>query len=37
MKRVVLIFGLISGLISSALMFLTLPLMHNGAINFENG
>jgi hypothetical protein len=30
MKRTVLIFGLISGAIASALMFLTLPLMHNG-------
>lgn len=37
MKRIVIIFGLISGVISSALMFLTLPLMHNGAINFSNG
>src|SRR3954454_18656384 len=30
MKRIVLIFGLISGVIASALMFLTLPFMHNG-------
>ena len=37
MKRIVIIFGLISGFISSALMFLTLPLMHTGAINFSNG
>jgi hypothetical protein len=37
MKRIVIIFGLISGVISSALMFLTLPLMHSGAINFSNG
>ena len=37
MKRIVIIFGVISGLISSALMFLTLPLMHTGAINFSNG
>jgi len=37
MKRIVIIFGLISGVISSALMFLTLPLMHTGAINFSNG
>ena len=29
MKKVVIIFGLISGLISSALMFLTLPLIKN--------
>ena len=37
MKRVVLIFGLISGAISSAMMFLTLPLMHRGIVNFKNG
>jgi len=37
MKRVVIIFGLISGVISSALMFLTLPLIKNGTINFDNG
>jgi len=37
MKRIVIIFGLISGVISSALMFLTLPFMHNGTVNFENG
>jgi len=37
MKKVVIIFGLISGLISSALMFLTLPLIKNGTINFDNG
>ena len=37
MKRIVIIFGLISGVISSALMFLTLPLMHNDTVNFENG
>ena len=37
MKRTVLIFGLISGAISSALMFLTLPLINRGTINFDNG
>jgi hypothetical protein len=37
MKKVVIVFGLISGVISSALMFLTLPLMKNGTINFDNG
>ncbi len=37
MKRIVLIFGVISGLISSAMMFLTLPLMKRGVINFSNG
>jgi hypothetical protein len=37
MKKVVIVFGLISGVISSALMFLTLPLLNNGTINFKNG
>ncbi|MEO8035821.1 MAG: DUF4199 domain-containing protein [Acidobacteriota bacterium] len=36
MKRIVIVFGLISGVISSAMMFLTLPLLHKGTINFEN-
>jgi hypothetical protein len=33
MKRVVLVFGLISGAISSAMMFLTLPLIDSGAVS----
>jgi len=37
MKKIVLVFGLISGAISSAMMFLTLPLMHRGVVNFKNG
>jgi hypothetical protein len=37
MKRIVLIFGVISGVISSTLMFLTLPLIKNGTVNFDNG
>ena len=37
MKRVVLVFGLISGAVSSAMMFLTLPFINSGAINFKNG
>lgn len=37
MKRVVLIFGLLSGAVSSAMMFLTLPLINRGVVNFENG
>jgi Protein of unknown function (DUF4199) len=37
MKRVVLVFGLISGAISSAMMFLTLPLLENGTVNNHNG
>lgn len=37
MKRTVLIFGLISGAISSAMMLLTLPLINRGTVNFDNG
>jgi Protein of unknown function (DUF4199) len=37
MKKVVIVFGLISGAISSALMFLTIPFMHSGVVSFENG
>lgn len=37
MKKVVIVFGLISGAISSAMMFLTLPLLNNGTINNHNG
>ena len=37
MKRTVLVFGLISGAVSSAMMFLTLPLINRGTINFDNG
>ena len=37
MKKVVIVFGLISGAISSAMMFLTLPFITSGAINFKNG
>jgi hypothetical protein len=37
MKKIVLIFGLISGFISSALMLLTVPLVNNGTINNHNG
>jgi len=37
MKRIVLIFGLISGAVSSAMMFLTLPLIDRGVLNFSNG
>ena len=35
MKKVVLVFGLISGAISSAMMFLTLPFIKNGSL--KNG
>ena len=37
MKKVVIVFGLISGAISAAMMFLTIPLMNKGTINFKNG
>jgi hypothetical protein len=37
MKRIVIVFGLVSGAISSALMFLTLPLINSGRVNFDNG
>jgi hypothetical protein len=39
MKKVVIVFGLISGAISSAMMFLTLtlPFLKNGTINNHNG
>jgi hypothetical protein len=37
MKKIVLIFGLISGFISSGLMLLTVPLVNNGTINNHNG
>jgi hypothetical protein len=36
MKRIVLTFGVISGLISSAMMFLTLPLIDRGVLSFHN-
>ena len=37
MKRTVLVFGILSGVVSSAMMFLTLPLINRGTINFDNG
>jgi len=37
MKKVVLIFGILSGAVSSAMMFLTLPLIKNETINNHNG
>ncbi|HJT17444.1 MAG TPA: DUF4199 domain-containing protein [Thermoanaerobaculia bacterium] len=37
MKRIVITFGVISGAVSSAMMFLTLPLISRGTINFKNG
>ena len=37
MKKIVLVFGLISGAISSAMMFVTLPFIKSGAIDNKNG
>lgn len=37
MKKIVLTFGLISGLISVAMMAVTLPLTMNGVIDFDKG
>jgi Protein of unknown function (DUF4199) len=37
MKRTVLIFGVISGLISSLMMLITLTLVNRGSVNFDNG
>jgi hypothetical protein len=37
MKKVVLVFGLISGAISSAMMFLSVPFVKSGALNNKNG
>jgi hypothetical protein len=37
MKRTVLVFGLISGAISTLMMWLTLPLINRGTINHDNG
>jgi hypothetical protein len=37
MKKTVIVFGLISGAVSSAMMFLTLPFVKSGAINNHNG
>jgi hypothetical protein len=37
MKRVVIVFGLLSGAVSSAMMFLTLPLIRSGALDDRNG
>ena len=37
MKKVVLVFGLISGLISSTMMFITMPFVKDGTIHDETG
>jgi len=37
MRKIILIYGLISGAIISAFMFMTMPLWESGTINFDNG
>src|ERR1051325_10030688 len=37
MKRTVIVFGLLSGAVSSAMMFLTLPLIRHDNVNFKHG
>ena len=37
MRKIILTYGLISGSIISAFMFMTMPLWENGTINFDNG
>lgn len=37
MKKLIITYGLISGTITAALMFITMPMLDNGTIKFENG
>jgi hypothetical protein len=37
MKKVVLVYGLIAGIILAIMFFVTVPLHKNGTINFDNG
>jgi hypothetical protein len=37
MKKIVLIYGIISGVIVGAMLIITMPLYENGTLNFENG
>lgn len=37
MKKIVIVFGLISGVISSAMMFITMPFVKNGTLHDQNG
>lgn len=37
MKRVVLTFGTIAGLITAAMFFISMPLLKSGVLNFDNG
>ncbi len=37
MKKIVLVYGVIAGLIVGAMFFITMPLYDNGTLNFDNG
>ena len=37
MKRIIIVYGLISGAIVGGLMLSTVPFLHSGTINFDNG
>jgi hypothetical protein len=37
MKRIIVTYGIISGIIVAALMFVTMPLWDSGVVNFSNG
>ena len=37
MKKIILVYGLISGAIVGAMMLITMPLYQNGTLKFENG
>lgn len=37
MKRIIVTYGIISGIIVAVLMFLTMPLWDSGVVNFSNG
>ncbi|MBV9493409.1 MAG: DUF4199 domain-containing protein [Acidobacteria bacterium] len=37
MKKTVLVFGILSGIVASVMMLLTMPFINNGTINLDNG
>jgi hypothetical protein len=37
MKRIILIYGLIAGVIVAAMMFITMPMYNSGSLNVDNG
>lgn len=37
MKRIILVYGSIAGVIVGGMLFLTMPLHNNGTLNFDNG